>query len=870
MLPKEARMLPKRIKIRAIGPYKEQELDLGGVPGDLIAVCGKNGEGKSFLLDSMFAGIYREFPSRPAGVYRYCTDRDAGIEFDFEMNGKIYQSTVMIDSKARKMEAVLAADGQAINDGKTGTFDKEIAKVCGGKAQVLASSYGSQTKSGNFIELEKAQRKDLFIKMIGLTHLQQISDCAKGKAGALEGEKQNLMGRIDSLSEVAARPVPDIMNTQNWKDAVSSELEAANAARDAFLSEISQYTSKTATLPQLEAERISVTKAVSQKNAEIGVNIETISSLKPIADSTEGLKAKIKSDSELLPYIQERLAIISERSSQADQIKNRINTLAIRKVALSADVDAASKSLSYQTSLAENVVQLRSKASDLDQAKVALTECSQEFNRLSGELTTLTNDEREYARLAMVNQSELAKLAQEESLSQTHLERARKDSLFIKGVPCQAEGKYAKCQFLVYAVESTGKIDDYAAAVDNARAGALAVKQEFDQVHKPDREAIKRIQARSDYLKKEIDRLGATVREYERILTKLPEAEAASAKIDLLRAQVDNIQQSLDLVEVDLGQAEAEDKAAAGLMSEITQLRAEVKEKQSAIAYSQSKLKEAEDAASLISSYEAQNRTLNDACFIYANRLNDLTSQIDAIAPLKQKLVQLSVDLEVLELGIQGAKDRLRDYTQALARAEAEAQTINEARTMLAEANAKLDPLMHRSACLSRIAKTFGPMEIQSYEIDSAGPEVSRLANELLFNCFGPRYSIKLVTQEMKTDGSGYKDEFDVSVYDQKYTRWVSIDDLSGGQKVIVSEALALAIALYNKEKNGVAWDTLFRDEVSSALDVENAPAYIRMLRQARSLGKFQRVYFISHQQFLENLADSIIRVSNGQLTVEA
>ena len=171
-------------------------------------------------------------------------------------------------------------------------------------------------------------------------------------------------------------------------------------------------------------------------------------------------------------------------------------------------------------------------------------------------------------------------------------------------------------------------------------------------------------------------------------------------------------------------------------------------------------------------------------------------------------------------------------------------------------------------ACCARVAKSFGPMEIQSFEIDNSGPEVSRLSNELLFNCFGPRFSIRFVTQELKVDGKGYKDEFDVSVDDQKTGRTVSISDLSGGEKTIVSEALALGIALYNKEKNGVVWDTLFRDEVSGALDDVYAPQYIAMLRAAREIGHFKKVFFICHQPRLKAMADSRILVEKGTAVI--
>jgi exonuclease SbcC len=163
--------------------------------------------------------------------------------------------------------------------------------------------------------------------------------------------------------------------------------------------------------------------------------------------------------------------------------------------------------------------------------------------------------------------------------------------------------------------------------------------------------------------------------------------------------------------------------------------------------------------------------------------------------------------------------------------------------------------------------KAFGPMGIQSLEIDAAGPSVSSLANELLFSCFGPRFSIRFVTQVPKQDG-GYKDEFDIEVKDSERNRSGSIDDISGGEKVIVSEAVGLAIALFNSSKSGISWRTLFRDEVTGALDDDNAPRYISMLRRARELGHFERVYFIAHQPRLHELADAKISVHDGKVEI--
>jgi DNA repair exonuclease SbcCD ATPase subunit len=92
--------------------------------------------------------------------------------------------------------------------------------------------------------------------------------------------------------------------------------------------------------------------------------------------------------------------------------------------------------------------------------------------------------------------------------------------------------------------------------------------------------------------------------------------------------------------------------------------------------------------------------------------------------------------------------------------------------------------------------------------------------------------------------------------------------DLSGGEQSIIGEAIRTAIALFNRAKSGQAWDVLFRDETASTLDDENGPAYVAMLRRAREIGRFSKVYFILHQKLLKDLADSKIVVANGGITV--
>jgi len=66
-------------------------------------------------------------------------------------------------------------------------------------------------------------------------------------------------------------------------------------------------------------------------------------------------------------------------------------------------------------------------------------------------------------------------------------------------------------------------------------------------------------------------------------------------------------------------------------------------------------------------------------------------------------------------------------------------------------------------------------------------------------------------------------DDFDVEVRNKNLDRTCLVDELSGGQFVLVNEAVNLGIAIYNmRQGEGIRYETLFRDETVGALDAGN------------------------------------------------
>jgi exonuclease SbcC len=218
-------------------------------------------------------------------------------------------------------------------------------------------------------------------------------------------------------------------------------------------------------------------------------------------------------------------------------------------------------------------------------------------------------------------------------------------------------------------------------------------------------------------------------------------------------------------------------------------------------------------------------------------------------------------DLDALREAWSESSKRVERLTAVVEDAEAESEKLKEAEHDIKALIAEVDQWKH-------LQKALGRDGVQALEIDAAGPEVSDLTNELLHACYGSRFTVSLETTQLKADGKGTKEVFDLRVLDSERGTEGSADQLSGGEKVLVSEALALAIAIYNARRSSVPLEDLFRDECAGALSSSNAVRYIEMLRKALDLGGFHRCYFVAHQSELWPLADSILEVKDGTVAI--
>ena len=696
--------------------FREQaEVDFEALGPGLIAIIGENGVGKSTLIGSIYAALFRQLPGQKRALYDFCTHPEPEIDMTFSVNGERYRSLLKLDPKVRQIESyIFDGRGVALATGKKEAFSEWIGKHLGSSTLFLASLFSSQRRTGNFLGLERSQRKELFItQLLGLDRLRLITATAKGfadRAGRkvleLEGERKGIAAVLAGGSELE-----DILELTQKLEATSAELN------------------------DLEAKKATVEQNRRQLEAQE-------SKRNTLQAQREELQRRMEKTGKEITRLQEQMAGDDRLLAEG----NEVSGLAERERALFAGIET-----------------LHRQITDAQELETANREFESTLKSLEAELRT----------------------------KQGEIKRSRTESDELALVPCGGKGPYASCVKIQRAIGSERQLP----GLD----GAVATLQLEIEIQ---RDSLVTVPVTSTELTKHL-------REYER----------ERRKLDGLRKRAEEL------------------RVAAA--------------------------RRAEREASL-------QRLVQDQS-VAKDQSAGIDQELEGFRELQCQLDTLGRQIRELDRSISASRAGREELIARKAQVEQQINQIEAARLRLTAVESELGTARVERDDFDYLAKVFGPDEIQLCEIQSAGPGVSAIVNGLLEGCFDNKFEVRFRTQRPKADGRGFTDDFDIEVRNKTLDRTCLVDELSGGQFVLVNEAVNLGIAIYNmRQGEGIRYETLFRDETVGALDIRNAREYVRMLRHAMDVGGFHQVIFICHQNQVWELADQVLEVRNGRVSVQA
>ena len=249
----------QRLTIQGVLAFKNVVIDWRELPAGLIAITGRNGAGKSTIMDATMASLYRAMPSRPKSIYDYAHGPASLIETEWE--DCIARLELNAPQRTSK-PFVLAVDRSPLTDGKAESFAEEIARRFPPLEVMLATAFASQDGRGSFRKLSRTGRKDLFVKLLGLHRYARLSELA----GESQRYNSQAAEKLDSQGGVLQ---PEIDDLPTLRTAVTDRGEEVRVAKDRVRDLTAAIGERRRQTEELAAQRQDIEKVLEQHRAAI-------------------------------------------------------------------------------------------------------------------------------------------------------------------------------------------------------------------------------------------------------------------------------------------------------------------------------------------------------------------------------------------------------------------------------------------------------------------------------------------------------------------------------------------------------------------------------------------------------------------------
>lgn len=207
-------MVPVRLQLYNFLSYGEppQEIDLRGT--HMVALVGNNGAGKSALLDAMTWALLGEArTNRNEQLIRQGAN-EMSVVFEFEVDGQLYRVRRHFSRKTKTHTATLeqlVSDRKwrpIVTENKVSAVNREIRRLLKMDYETFINTvFMPQGRSGEFMSLSPAERRDLLAQLLGLEVYEKLAEKAREQVKMLSGRISESEKRLaDIESELAQKP----------------------------------------------------------------------------------------------------------------------------------------------------------------------------------------------------------------------------------------------------------------------------------------------------------------------------------------------------------------------------------------------------------------------------------------------------------------------------------------------------------------------------------------------------------------------------------------------------------------------------------------------------------------------------------------
>ncbi len=851
-------MLPISLTLRNFLSYRDAAPTLHLEDVHVACLCGRNGDGKSALLDAVTWALWGKARGTREQLLHEGQD-DMFVELVFDVAGERYRVTRRFSTARRNAQSSLELAVRSGPDSFSAITGNRIAETQAHIERLISMDYDTfvnsaflvQGRADRFSTATPAARKEVLAKVLGLGLYDRLEERAKQYSRDMQGKLSAASALLQRLRGEAARAPAARAEVAD----AERSLAAANAVAGGLAERLERLREKIAHLERRKAEgaaleerRERAIKQRTQAESEASDLDRRVAEGRRIVERAGEIEAGFTA----LLQARERQREFAVAAQQVIALREKLapcdQAIAAARAGLQRDAKAQRERIDSELKpRAESLPSIVARLDQVEQSRTALEERAGEASRMDTERQELASE---------------ARLLQEDNLriEAEGKEKREKDAMLAHSHPDGARCPLCNSDLGPSGVASirasyAQDIAQLRARYASQRARAAGLEQQAEgvaQAAAKEWSAVEQERSRLDEerarLEMQQDEAERAAREIESATAQLGEFETRIANGDYAQgeqAEARNLRSHIDALAYDAGRAGETEQEILSL-SHWDAERQELVTAQSRLGDDQAALDRARNRSA-----EAAQETerAEQALIAITQEIRELPAYLAQHDERAQELEAATRDRDAL----QRQWGRLQQELENAERAAIEAAAVER------EEKAAAD----EASAYGELALAFGKGGVQALLIEAAIPRLEDEANNLLGRMTDGRMSLKLQTQRVRKTSpmaSGAIETLDVLIADELGTRPYEL--FSGGERFRVDFALRIALSRLLAWRAGAPLPTLFIDEGFGTQDVEGRDRILDVIKGIED--QFERILVITHMDDIKEAFPVRIEVSRG------
>lgn len=870
-------MIPRVLQIKNFLSYSAKVQEIDFKPYSLVCLSGKNGHGKSALLDAITWSLWGQARKSQGtgkpdeGLLRMGQSR-LFVSFEFEVGDDIFRvSREFFKGHGRPVSSLefqikdkATGEFSSLTDKTIRATQEKIEKCVGLDYETfLNTSFFRQGSSNEFSKKTPKERKQILSRIIGLEKYDLMSAKAQEQARMVQDKLSGVM----ALQEGARQEVKLLPELKEKFNQTKLQVEKSNKELEGGQKKILDLAEK---IKNLDAVLAVKDELEAKQKAFVGVcrdwrlahkQISGTPKLEPLEAEKKELKSQeekfVASQKTHLELAHKNLALenqINERRqllTREFEGKKEASRLVIEKHKLEAQ------------GFEREILQLEGLKRELSVKVQAITESRQKKNQELGSTLKLKNSveilQARYSRLLEYKEfcSQKIRVCRDEVFeSQARLKSLESSSQALCCPTCGQGVSQDVCHqmsqdFLSRKTFFSSHGRRVKTALELCNKQIVSLQTHLGQVSDKllTSQAMEAEVAGFDRQLKEFEAQGAKVEgdlvgkakhiaEHKAVLRKLGDDFKSSFELPEKLNSIILADPEAAMLKKTLDEQKIKEKELGAFQAELEAVRSKLGKVEEKIVGALKADSERRVQVMRRSAIDEQYRQIKKTLSQFGGHFEKAAHEK---SNLEEQKIKLEIEFKQVRAKAQEALQELGSCRQELTRVEALEKSLTAKEAEVASLKQEEDEY-------SLLAGAFGKNGIQALIIESVIPEIEAEANKIIGQLTGDQTKIFIEPLKDLKKG-GYKESLDIKISDSAGTR--PYEMFSGGEAFRIDFALRISISKLLARRAGARLQTLIIDEGFGSQDQEGIARLLEAINLIRT--DFSKVIVVSHLQELKD-----------------